>query len=101
MPGLNQRGPFNEGPMTGNRQGICNTGSAVGKGAGFRAGQMGFGRRCGMGRRAGWNAFGSQFKAPDVTVSPQDKRSLLAERTRILEEELKAIQQELAGLNEG
>lgn len=99
MPGLNQRGPFNEGPMTGNRQGICSTGSAVENRAGFRGGQMGYGRRCGIRRRAGWEASDNQFQGRNVTASAQDNKSLLLERTQLLEEELKAIQQELASLN--
>ncbi len=98
MAGLNQRGPFNEGPLTGNKQGICNAGNAFEKGAGYKGTKMGKERRCGIRRRAAWNVSGNQFQGQNVTASHQDNNSVLLERTRLLEEELKAIQQELSAL---
>lgn len=104
MPGLNQRGPMNEGPMTGRGLGKCtgsdavtdnNTAPARRQNAGFGAGRgMGMGRRgC---RRPGRGMGGGRWA--DTTVPEMEAgRSFqsLSEKTRQLEAELAAVKAEL------
>ncbi len=93
MPGFNQRGPMNEGPMTGRGQGICTGNQPMNQGFG-----MGMGRRRGQrGRQApGWGPrFGQGFTAPVV-----DTQNTLKNRKEMLEAELAAIERQISDLNE-
>ncbi|MBU1194526.1 MAG: DUF5320 domain-containing protein [Proteobacteria bacterium] len=101
MPGFNQRGPANQGPMTGRGRGVC-TGNSnldqgfsaggypMGRGAG-RRGCMGSGRRngqgIGWGQNAGRWATGS---APAVST-----RTALQNRADMLEAQLAEIKNQL------
>ncbi len=98
MPGLNQRGPENMGPMTGRRMGRCVTGSpqdpAVYSGQGF-----GYGRGRGCGRGFGPRGRGAAFwGAPAGPVAPQTKEDLNL-RAKALEQELEAVKNELKNLS--
>ncbi|WP_022666722.1 DUF5320 domain-containing protein [Desulfospira joergensenii] len=89
MPGYNQRGPENMGPMTGRGMGRCMTGSdrdPVRTGRAYGAGN-GRGRRCGRGFARGaapWSGAPAQVTREDLTL-----------RARALEKELEAVNQEL------
>ena len=102
MPGLNQRGPENMGPMTGRKMGRCTAGNAgqgygagSGQGAGFGGG-FGRARGCGRGRgRAGaWAA--PAGNRPYGAGTKED----LSLRAQALEQELEAIKNELKGGSE-
>lgn len=96
MPGYNQRGPGNMGPMTGRGMGRCVAGGTqnlnrpgMGTGSG-----MGGGRRCGRGFGAGrgtspWS--GTRF-------SPS--REELTLRAQALEKELETVKQELKNFSD-
>lgn len=100
MPGFNQRGPMNEGPMTGRQRGTC-TGGTVDTGQGFGGYGGGMGR--GMGRRGGqapgrgmgygrWTA-----PAPTPGSANQDTsvNQDMQNRINMLEAELSAIKDQL------
>lgn len=103
MPGFNQRGPMNEGPMTGRQRGTC-TGGAVdtGQGVGGYGGGYGGGMGRGMGRRGGQapgRGMGGRWNAPapmpgsgnqDTSVN-QDMQN----KINMLEAELSAIKDQL------
>ena len=81
MPGMNQRGPMNQGPRTGRGRGAC-AGNNMGGGFG-----NGFGA-CGRGGRWGTGAGGGY--AP-----PQSREESLKTRAEILKAELDYINGEL------
>ncbi len=83
MPRRNGTGPMGYGPMTGRGMGYCGSGAGAGYG-------YGMGRGFGLGRSFG---YGNAFAAPASST-------LLAERKRILEEELRALDAQLAKDNE-
>jgi hypothetical protein len=94
MPGLNQKGPMNEGPMTGRGRGLCNRTEdrqgfveRGGAGLGRRMGRCG---SQGMGRRVG---FGQQYSQTN-NRGEGDKRSLYSQ-IEMLEAELAAIKNQL------
>ncbi len=98
MPGFNQRGPMNEGPMTGRGRGVCT--GAVDPGQGFGS-AMGRGR--GYGRRGcqapGWGRGYGQWNMPTpapVTVT----KDTLHQRAAMLEAELAAIKEQLNNFSE-
>ena len=95
MPGFNQRGPMNEGPMTGRRQGTCVGGVDTGaQGSAFTT--MGYGQGRGMGRRRGQGPGGGQGYGRMSTVSPPSTtEESLKLRIQTLEAELDAIKNEL------
>jgi len=111
MPGLNQRGPENMGPMTGRKMGRCVTetttagqgfGPGMGQGYGFGGG-FGRGRGCGRGfgrgRGGGWAAPaapGSYAPGPAAPVTKED----LSLRAQALEQELEAVKKQLKGVSE-
>ncbi len=89
MPGLNQNGPGNQGPMSGRGQGICNrTNEFRCRAAGGTGRRMGRGGGRGLG--GGWGQ-----SAPGPAV---DTPNALKNRAQILEEELNAIKQQLKDL---
>ncbi|MCG8567456.1 MAG: DUF5320 domain-containing protein [Desulfobacterales bacterium] len=86
MPGMNQQGPMNQGPMTGRGQGMCN-GNSMGSGMGRRGG-----RGCGQGRRCGnGNGMGRGY------AGPVNREDVLQDRARVLKAELDRINRELDG----
>jgi len=105
MPGFNQRGPMNDGPMTGRGRGVC-TGNMT-QGQGFAKGGYPMGRGCG--RRSsqvpGWrNDIGkgiagnySPWMGPGPAVSAQ---AILQNRADRLEAELAEIKNQLNKLTE-
>lgn len=107
MPGFNQQGPMNQGPMTGGGRGTCANGSMPGatgfgsgrsRGPGFGARGSGGGFRRGRGfcQGQGWG----QGYAPENAASPAPAtRETLAQRADQLEAELNAVKEELANLS--
>ncbi|SDU56947.1 DUF5320 domain-containing protein [Desulfobacula phenolica] len=104
MPGFNQQGPMNQGPMTGGGRGTCANGQMAGAagfgnarfagpGSGFRGGRGGrsFGRGPGCGR---W------YSQVPVTASAPVTKQVLQQRADILESELNAIKEQLASLSD-
>lgn len=103
MPGLNQRGPENMGPMTGRKMGRCISDNAYpgpdygvagrrgyGQGAGFSRGR-GCGR--GFGPRGAWT--GQSAAGPAASLAEED----LHLRAKALEQELEAVRNELKNLS--
>ncbi|MGE4454642.1 MAG: DUF5320 domain-containing protein [Sphaerochaeta sp.] len=80
MPRRNGTGPMGYGPLTGRGMGYCRGGAGVGYGYGY-----GMGRGAGFGRGLGWGMY-----------APQAAPVSLAERKRMLEEELKDLDAQLA-----
>lgn len=102
MPGFNQRGPMNEGPMTGGGRGIC-TGSVSRGGwagaGGFQGYGPGMGRR--QGRRGCWGGGrGFGMAGGQQPAYPVSDRESLKTRARFLEDELAAIKEELNKFSE-
>ena len=99
MPGFNQRGPMNEGPMTGRRMGDCVRGVDTGsRNSAFVP--MGNGRGRGMGKRAGQGPGGGQRygrMGMDTSIPPSEDTLKL--RVQTLETELNAIRNELTKLS--
>jgi len=106
MPGFNQRGPMNEGPMTGRGMGQCGGTYTQETGApanmAWNAPGYGQGRGMGMGRRGGQNARqgmgrgmgrGAQMQMPPQ--APPPTKASLAARAQQLEVELESIKNEL------
>ncbi len=116
MPFGDRTGPAGFGPMTGRAGGYCAGYSAPGYmnfGAGFGRGLgRGWGSGGGFGRHYGrrfwggipYSRFGTHYAmsyaypyhAPGIT--PKDEREALKEQARIIEEELKAINDRLVEL---
>lgn len=106
MPGFNQRGPMNEGSMTGRQRGTC-TGAAVDTGQGFadRTNARGYGGGMGrgMGRRGcqapGRGMGGGKWNSPASTPGSMDQDTLVNQnmqnRVNMLEAELSAIKDQL------
>lgn len=99
MPGFNQRGPMNEGPMTGWGRGICNgnTRPVMGYGqGGYGTGGYGMGRGYGRrgckvpGRGMGWG----RNAAPWTAEADLDQTTLRS-RAAFLESELAEIKRRL------
>jgi len=104
MPGFNQRGPMNEGPMTGRGSGRC-TGAVdpvqefsgrqntmgMGRQRGWRGCQEGFGPRGGTG-------FGQRATAAPAAAS--DTQANLQNSVDMLAAELAAIKKQLKNLSE-
>jgi hypothetical protein len=99
MPGLNRRGPMNEGSMTGKGRGLC-TGS-VDQGQAFGAGGYGSMRR-GFGRRRcqayesgiGWG-INYNFRPTQLNT-----KAVLQNRANLLEAEIAEIKQQLSRMSE-
>ncbi|MCD4675159.1 MAG: DUF5320 domain-containing protein [Desulfobacula sp.] len=99
MPGFNQRGPMNEGPMTGRGQGVCGRGAGIGaQGSTFDT--MGYGRGRGNGRRGGQGpGWGRDYGQMDTVSPPPATKESLTRRAQTLEQELDAIKNELTKLS--
>ncbi len=101
MPGFNQRGPMNEGPMTGRQRGICTGYAMSGQGFGGRGYGMGSGMGRGMGRRGnqapGRGLGYGQWNTPAPMTSNRD---VLQNRADMLEAELTAIKNQLKSMSE-
>ena len=98
MPGFNQRGPRNEGAMTGRGRGTCIGTVDPGQGFAGRGNDMGMGRR--HGRRGcqapGWGRGYDQYTAPAPASVSQDT---LQNRADMLEAELAAVKKQLKNLS--
>jgi hypothetical protein len=99
MPGFNQRGPMNEGPMTGLGRGRCTGAVDPGQGFAGRGNAMGMGRQYG---RRGYQASGRgrgyvQWAAP--ATDSIDKKTL-QNSVDMLESELAAIKNQLKNLTD-
>jgi hypothetical protein len=97
MPGLNQRGPDNQGPMTGRGQGVCRRQSAAGR-------WFDGGTRQGLGRgnsrqRAGRGSMGlgNRFGQPEQAGA--ESHASMQDQIDLLERELAAVRQELRNTN--
>lgn len=95
MPGFNQRGPENQGPMTGWGRGTCRTNYEPDQ-LEFTPGGMGYGDgrrgRFGCGRGFGGNRrFGRQQAVRETYSS----RQVLKDRADMLEEELARVKAQL------
>lgn len=111
MPGFNQQGPNNQGPMTGRRMGVCANGpmadSANLGNPSFRGMGMGFrrGRGAGQGRGMGMGPFGGRGYGPGYmgAVQPGTMQAGTMEnlklRAEMLESELSSIKEALATLS--
>ncbi|MFO7883227.1 MAG: DUF5320 domain-containing protein [Desulfobacteraceae bacterium] len=104
MPGFNQRGPMNQGPMTGRGMGVC-TGNRT-AGITENSVPLEFGMRRGMGRQAGfgrgrrvspWNM--PPARPTDTPARPIDTKDDLEQRAQALESELKAVKDALNTLS--
>lgn len=98
MPGLNQRGPMNDGPMTGRGRGLCTGNVAAGQGfvggygmgRGLRRGCRDFGWGGGRGMGRGGNY------GPWAGTSPAvSNQTILQNRANMLEAELAEIKNQL------
>lgn len=111
MPGFNQRGPMNEGPMTGRRMGRC-TGaySEEYTDTGWNAPGAGRGRGMGMGRRGGRQAprwgmnmnmrSGMGWGGRSAAPPPEPTKQSLSARAQQLEAELASIKTQLKEMGE-
>ena len=108
MPGLNQKGPMNEGAMTGRGLGRCtnpnvNTFGAqdtAGNGQGIGRGQGGLGQGCGrgIGRGRGQRNWSAAVPAAATQMSQQVQPAedeALKLRVHQLESELEAIKNQM------
>ncbi len=101
MPGFNQRGPRNEGPMTGWGRGVCTGNTDPAYGAGIRRGR-GMGMRC-RGGRGGYGGRGMGYGGRQggyVPAGNVDLKEDLQARADMLEAELSAIKNQLKTLSE-
>lgn len=94
MPGYNQRGPENMGPMTGRGMGRCTSGTLQAPNWPGRAYGPGRGRRCGRG--FGFGRGSAPWPGTQFSASKED----LTLRARTLERELDAVKQELQNLSD-
>ena len=104
MPGFNQQGPNNEGPMTGRGMGRCATGPIAGSsvssgpverglGRGFRRGR---GMRQGRGVRSYWR---QGFDQAPLTAGGSPIMEDLELRAEMLESELNVVRQRMTALS--
>lgn len=98
MPGFNQRGPMNDGPRTGRRQGEC-TGTFGGRqGSGNEGSNTG--RRC---RRSGGNGRGMGMGYNQGSAENQwfsNDKGNLQNHAEMLEKELMAVKSQIKDLDE-
>jgi hypothetical protein len=105
MPGFNQQGPTNQGPMTGRGRGNCVNGPMAGS-TGFgnpQSGGLGYGfrrgRGFGQGPGPGWGRGYAPVQGPVAAQAPISKEAL-RQRAEILESELNSIKAALADLSD-
>ncbi len=91
MPGMNQRGPMNEGPMTGGRRGVCTNPDAADQWYPGQAAGQGLGR--GRGRGRGMCLRPLRQAAPARKDEPET--SALQDRVNMLEAELAAVKRQM------
>lgn len=112
MPGGDRTGPMGMGPMTGRAAGYCSGYSLPGymnpvPGRGFGRGWgRGLGRGRGWGRGFGFrgSAFGDPYYAAPYygsEVSPKQEAQLLKEQAKVMQDEIKAINQRIEELEAG
>lgn len=108
MPGFNGTGPNGAGPMTGRGMGSCagnnvdTRGFGVGRGLGLGAGRgLGRGLGRGAGRRGcGYASAGFRFGGwPAYEPTEDQKKEILNNQANFLENELKAIHDEIKRLS--
>ena len=108
MPGFNGTGPNGAGPMTGRGMGSCAgnnvdaRGFGAGRGLGLGAGRgMGRGLGRGAGRRGcGYASAGFRFGGwPAYEPTEDQKKEILNNQASFLENELKAIHDEINRLS--
>ena len=100
MPGFNQRGPMNEGPMTGRGRGVCT--GAVNPDQGFATTGYGMGMGRGRGGR-GYQAMGGRGYGRWNTPAPApDSAAIdpLQVKVDALETELAALKQQIKMMSE-
>jgi len=98
MPGFNQRGPMNEGPMTGWGRGTCaGAGCDPGQGVAGRGNARGYGRGLGKRRSLGPGRSNGQWATPAPVYGNQ---GTLQNRVDMLETELSAIKNQLKSKSE-
>ncbi|WP_457554188.1 DUF5320 domain-containing protein [Desulfobacula sp.] len=101
MPGFNQQGPMNEGPMTGRARGNCSGSAGNGQRFSGRGNAMGMGRQNGRrgGQTIGWGrGYGQQDTfGPSAGIAGEDA---LQNNIDKLEAELAAVKQQLKNLSE-
>lgn len=100
MPGYDGTGPQGFGPMTGRGMGACGRGYGRRYGYGSGAGRgfgRGFGFFRGLGRRFGFFQ-DSPYNEP-VQLSKAEKKRILKEELKGLEDEKNEIEKELNNLN--
>ena len=85
MPGFDRTGPMGHGPATGRGFGSC------GRGMGFRRGLgTGFGR--------GFRRFAAPLTKEDETANLRTEKELVERDIKIMQEELKTIEQRVKEL---
>lgn len=107
MPGFNQQGPMNEGPMTGRRMGRCAMPSQDAGGpvdAAWNAPGFGRGRGMALGgrgrcRRTWWNQSSAVDAQPPRQASTT-REETLTRKVQELENQLAALKSELRSLDE-
>ena len=102
MPGFNQRGPMNEGAMTGRGRGNCVGSTDSAQGFAGRGNAMGMGRQ--RGRRGyqeapGQGMRGGRWAAPDPPADSINQNAL-QNSVDMLEAELEALKNQLKDLSE-
>jgi len=99
MPGLNQRGPMNQGAMTGRGLGTCSGYRTADKTVTDNSLPLEFGMRRGMGRRAGFGRGRRAYPQAMPPAQPVNTREDLEQRAKVLESELNAVKEALSNLS--
>lgn len=89
MPGRDGTGPLGQGAFTGRGAGLCQGGT--GQRLGGQGRGMGFGARCGLGRRG---------KGRGMNISRGSEKSFLEREKADLQMRLKDVSNDLENLNE-
>lgn len=101
MPGFNQKGPMNQGPLTGRGRGNCPGGADPAQGFAGRPNAMGMGRQGGRrGCQAAGRARGYGRCAAPAPIMGSVNQDTLQNSVDRLEAELAAVQKQLKALSE-